>query len=98
MVVEVSPCTQATSRGLTRRTASSTASGATTLPHSPSTRVMRASQRAAISDSNRPKRPALTITTSSPGARVETSAASIAARDVPSIRKVQRFWVANTWR
>ena len=98
MVVEVSPCTQAISRGLARDTAASTASAAITSPQAASTRVSSAPQRAAISLSSRPNRPAFRITTPSPGASTETSAASIAAREVPSIRKVQRFAVANTRR
>ena len=66
-------------------------SSGTTSPHGASTVSTRAPMRPQISVSSRPKRPKLITSTSSPGATRLTSAASIAARAVPSISMVQRL-------
>lgn len=98
MVVEVSPCTVATSLGATRAIASAIAASGTTSPHGASTVWTSAPSRPRISVSNKPKRPKLITSTRSPGCTSETSAASMPARAVPSTKKVQRFWVPNKGR
>jgi len=98
MVVEVSPCTSATSRGRWVRTASSMRCGSNTVPHSVSMLITSARQRRAISHSRCPKRPNTGTSTLSPGSSTETSTASMPARAVPSTIKVQRLAVRNTCR
>ena len=98
MVVEVSPCTMATSLGCTRFTSASMASGSNTVPHSVSMAVTSPPQRAAISCSRWPKRPKIGTSTRSPGSIRETRMASMPARAVPSIRNDQRLEVWYSWR
>src|SRR5688500_18444291 len=98
MVVEVSPCETATSLGRNSRIAFSSTSGGNTVPHSVSSARTSAPQRFAISTFRWPKRPNPGTSTQSPGSMSETSAASIAARAVPSTSRVQRYAVWNTPR
>ena len=76
----------------------SSVSGANTVPHPVSSARTSAPQRFAISTLRWPKRPNTGTSTRSPGSMSETSAASIAARAVPSTSSVQRFLVWNTPR
>src|SRR3990170_6653466 len=98
MVVEVSPCETATSLGRNSRIAFSSTSGGNTVPHGVSSARTSAPQRFAISTFRWPKRPNTGTSTRSPGSISETSAASIAARAVPSTSRVQRSFVWNTPR
>lgn len=98
MVVDVSPCTVATSFGRVRRTARSTSAGSTTAPHGASTACTSAPHRPAISVSRCPNRPKTSTSTRSPGSSKETSAASIPARAVPSTSTVASLPVRNTCR
>ena len=88
MVVEVSPCTVATSLGFTSMMACSICSSGNTSPHGRSMTCTSASQRSAISLSSMPKRPAQQTSTGSPGAITDTNAASMAEREVPSTTMV----------
>jgi hypothetical protein len=98
MVVEVSPCDTATSFGLKEEISFFRCSSVKTFPHSTSMTRTSAPQRRAISTFRWPKRPNTGTSTRSPGSISETSAASIAARAVPSTSSVQRFCVWNTPR
>ena len=98
MVVEVSPCTIASTFGRTRRTASSICSAVNTSPHGTSIVCTSARQRSAISVSRWPNRPKTGTSTRSPGSSSETSAASMPAREVPSTRNVCSFSVRKTSR
>ena len=98
MVVDVSPCTMATSLGRCRFTASSTCWASNTVPHSVSMVTTSARQRRAISHSRCPNRPKIGTSTRSPGSSTDTSTASMPARAVPSTSKVHRLVVRNTCR
>ncbi len=98
MVVDVSPCTAATTFGPVRSIAAAMASIGTTSPQGASTVSIAPPIRSTISRSSSPNRPKLTISTVSPGAIRLTRAASIAARAVPSTRKVQWFSVPKIGR
>ena len=98
MVVEVSPWTQANTRGFSLATAAAISAVGTVRPQGAETTKGVAPQRSAISVKRPPNRPQLAMTMASPGSSSDTRAASIAARAVPSISRVQRFCVSNTWR
>ncbi len=84
MVVEVSPCTTASTRGLCCLIAASISSGVKTVPQSRSMVTTSPPQRLAISAIRYPKRPNDGTSTLSPGEMIETRIASTPARAVPS--------------
>ena len=88
----------ATRRGEVRSIAAAIVSIGTTLPQGTSTVSILAPIRLRISVNSSPKRPKLTTSTVSPGATMETSAASIPARAVPSISMVHWFCVPKIGR
>ena len=73
--------------GFTRTIASSMTDGGKTCPHSVSIVCTSAIARSAISASRCPKRPKTGTSTRSPGRTSDTIAASMPARDVPSIEQ-----------
>ena len=99
MVVEVSPCTMATSCGRCRLTASSMRWGSNTVPHSVSmaTTSVRASARDLAQQVPEPG-PKTGTSTRSPGTSTDARIASIPARAVPSTSSVHRLVVRNTCR
>ena len=96
--MEVSPCTTASSFGIVAISAASISASVNTVPHSRSITCTSAPARSAISRSRCPKRPKIGTSTRSPGSIIETSAASMPARLVPSISRVASFSVRNTPR
>ena len=98
MVVDVSPCTVATSAGRTAVIASAIRSSGTTSPHGDVDGVDLGPQRSAISTSRWPKRPNRGTSTRSPGRMSDTRSASMPARAVPSTRNVASLVVRNTRR
>ena len=98
MVVDVSPCTIASTWGFTSTMAFSICSGVNTSPHGTSIVCTFAPTRSAISASRWPKRPIIGTRTLSPGRKIEHNTASIPARDVPSISMVHSFLVLKISR